>query len=54
MLKRWLVYSILSVVLGLNVYFILENLISLTLLVIMLALSVIFFVFGMIKKDKYA
>lgn len=50
MLKRWIVYSILFLLIGLNTYFSLSNLLTKIFLIVMAVLSAIFFVFGIVKK----
>lgn len=50
MLKRWIIYSILILLIGLNTYLSLSNLLTKIFLIGMAILSAIFFVFGTLKK----
>lgn len=54
MLKRWFIYSLLSLLIGINARLLFERFSVTVFFFGMLALSVVFLVFGFLKKDRFA
>lgn len=54
MLKRWLIYSVLVLLIGINAQLLYDGLAATVFLLFMAVLSLIFIVFGAMKKDRFA
>jgi len=52
LLERWIVYSIEALLMGINVYFIFRNLLGQVIFAAAAIISLIFFVFGLMKEHE--